>query len=210
MRRWRGTGRQPCVPRRPEFRRRRCTAHSTSAPRKIDHRLRQRQVPFRHAEKIHGVASSHALRQRVGICQADVLYRHPHHSACDVEWIFAGFEHAAQPIERRIGIAVTHRFVQRGNKVVMLFTGFVVTQYSLLQGVLDQFVGNFSADFFGIAPSRQRCGHFQIRCRRAGRRHWNRRRFFSRHRRRPSTSSRPGHVLRPTERASATRQSVFP
>ena len=130
--------------------------------REIDDGLRQREIAFRHADEIHGIAGGHAERKRIGIGEADVFDRHAHHAARNVERIFAGFEHAAQPVERGVGIAVAHRLVQRGDQVVVLFAGFVVEQDALLQGVLDDVVGDFGADFFpACVPTRERGGNFQ-------------------------------------------------
>ncbi len=120
--------------------------------RQIDHRLRQRQIALRHADEIHGIACRHAHRERIRIGQADVFHRHAHHAPRHVERIFAGFEHASQPIERRVGIAVAHRLVQRGNQVVVLFAGLVVEQHPLLQRILHDLVGNLRPHFFAGFP----------------------------------------------------------
>ena len=65
-------------------------------------------------------------RARIGV--ADVLGREPDEPARDVERILAGLEHARQPVDGRVGVAVAHRFVQRRNDVVVLLAGLVVEQ----------------------------------------------------------------------------------
>ncbi len=102
--------------------------------------------------------------KRVRIGQADVFDRHAHHAARDVERIFSGFEHAPQPVERGVGIAVAHRLVQRGNQVVMFFAGFVVEQNALLQRVADDVVGDLARSFSGGCPiSRVLCEKWGFR-----------------------------------------------
>ena len=67
-----------------------------------------------------------ATRQRLRVGVADVLGREAHQPARDVERILAGLEHARQPVERRVGVAVAHRLVQRRDEVVVLLAGLVV------------------------------------------------------------------------------------
>ena len=57
-------------------------------------------------------------RLRIGV--ADVLGREAHQPPRDVQRILAGLEHARQPVDRRVGIAVAHRLVQRRDQVVVL------------------------------------------------------------------------------------------
>jgi hypothetical protein len=84
-----------------------------------------------------GVAGGHTQRERVRFGEADVFDRHADYAAGDVERIFSGFEHASEPVEGGVGIAVANRFVQRGDDVVMLFAAFVVEQNTLLEGFVD-------------------------------------------------------------------------
>ena len=61
----------------------------------------------------------------------------------------------------RIGIAVAHRFMQRRNQVVVFFAGLVIEQNAFLQGIMDDVVGDFSADFLAAQRPRQRGRNFQ-------------------------------------------------
>ena len=79
--------------------RRQCQVHGS---------LGQRQIALRHADEIHCVARRHAQRQRLRVCQADVFHCHAHQPPGNVQRIFAGLQHARQPVQRRIGIAVAH------------------------------------------------------------------------------------------------------
>ena len=139
--------------------------------RKIDDGLREREIAFRHADEIHGIARGHAEGKRVGIGEADIFHGHAHHAARDVERIFAGFDHAPEPVKRGIGIAVAHGLVQSGNQVVMFFAGFVVEQNAFLQRIADDVVGDFrrASRSATAAPARPR---LPARCRRCARRRW--------------------------------------
>ena len=110
--------------------------------RKIDDGLREGEIAFGHADEIDGIARGHAQRERVRFGEADVFDRHADDAAGDVERIFSGFEHAGEPVEGGVGIAVAHGFVQRGDDVVVLFAAFVVEQNPLLEGFLDGAVGD--------------------------------------------------------------------
>ena len=87
----------------------------------IDDGLGQRQVAFGRAEKIDGFFGGEAEIERFRSGEADVFDGHADHAAGEIERVFAGGEHARQPIERGVGIAVAHALVQRGDEVVVLF-----------------------------------------------------------------------------------------
>ena len=70
----------------------------------IDHRLRDRELALRAAEKIVGLLGGVADHERLRIGEPDVLDRHAHHAAGEVERFLAGVEHAAQIVERGIRI----------------------------------------------------------------------------------------------------------
>src|ERR1700687_5888233 len=89
------------------------------------------------------VTSGHARREGVRFGEADVFDRHADYAAGDVERVFSRFEHASEPVEGGVGIAVAHRFVQRGDDVVMLFAAFVVEQNALLEGFVDGGFGDY-------------------------------------------------------------------
>ena len=91
--------------------------------RQIHRRLRQRQVALGRPDEIERLLGGERHRQRAGLGQADIFAGHAHHAPREVERVFARFEHARQPIERRVGIGIAHRFVQRGNEVEMLLAG---------------------------------------------------------------------------------------
>ncbi len=110
--------------------------------REIDRRLRERQVPFRNAEKMHRLLGGDGLLERARIRQADVFDGHADQTACDVHPVFAGLEHPGQPVKRRIGIARAHGFVQRRDQVEVLFAGFVVEQDFALHGIFDGLARN--------------------------------------------------------------------
>ncbi len=127
--------------------------------REIDDGLREGQLSFGMAEEVHGIARGEAEVERLGRGEADVLDGHANDAAGDVHGVFAGFEHAGQPIERGVCVGVAHALVQRGDDVVVLLTFFVVEQDALLQRfgghrLIDDFdaaaVGQFSSDLQSI------------------------------------------------------------
>ena len=63
-----------------------------------------------------------------GIGEADVLARHPHQPAGEVVGVLAGGEHAGQPVERGVGVALAHRLVEGGDEVEVLLPRLVVEQ----------------------------------------------------------------------------------
>ena len=115
----------------------RCRAHSIWAPARDRRRLGRARDCLGHADEIDGIAGGHAQRERIRFGEADVFDSHADDAASNVERVFSGFEHASQPVERGVGIAVAHGFVQRGDDIVVLFAGFVVEQDPFLQGVLN-------------------------------------------------------------------------
>src|SRR5207248_8439688 len=68
--------------------------------RKIGHGLRQREFPFGSAEKVIRIASRKGNAESLGRSEADVFDCHADNSPCDVERIFAGSEHASEPVSR--------------------------------------------------------------------------------------------------------------
>src|SRR6266700_4118985 len=67
--------------------------------RQVHNRLRQREIPFWHADKIYGVTGGHAQRKCIWFSETDVLYSHSDNAAGNIERVFAGFEHSSQPIQ---------------------------------------------------------------------------------------------------------------
>ena len=118
--------------------------------REIDDGLRESEISFRHADEVHGIACGHAERKRIRIGQANVFHRHAHDAARNVERIFTGFDHAAQPVECGVRIAIAHGLVQGGNQVVVFFAGFVVEQGALLQRIADDVVGDLCRLLSGL------------------------------------------------------------
>ena len=96
--------------------------------RQVDGRLRQRRVSLGHTDEVGRILGGHGHRQRLWVGIADVFRRESNETTGDVERIFAGLEHARDPVDSRIRIAVAHRFVERGDQVVVLFAALVVEQ----------------------------------------------------------------------------------
>ena len=70
----------------------------------INHRLGDSQFAFRTAEEVVGFLRRIGDHQRLWIGQADVLHRHAHDAAREIERILAGIDHTAEIIQGGVGI----------------------------------------------------------------------------------------------------------
>ncbi len=88
--------------------------------REIDSKLEQKDIAFRFAYFGNGVINLIGKEQSVIVCRSDILGSETQESPRKVQWILAGHQHSLDPIASRIAIAVTKRFVDSGDDVVML------------------------------------------------------------------------------------------
>jgi len=112
--------------------------------RKIDGGLGEREMAFWGAEKIESIFGGESDGESAGFGEADVFTGHANHAASEIERIFAGFDHAREPIESGIGIGIADGFVQRGDEIVVLFAGFVVAEKLALENVFEQLGSDFA------------------------------------------------------------------
>jgi hypothetical protein len=105
-------------------------------------RLRRGPGRLRGAEEFHGLAGAEAEIESFGSGEADVFDGHADDAAGEVHGVFAGGEHAAEPVERGVGVGVADGFVQGGDEVVVLFAGLVVEQDALLEGFFGEGAGD--------------------------------------------------------------------
>ena len=96
-----------------------------------------RQFALGRAEKIVGVLRGVGDDQRLRIGKPDVLHRHAHDAAREIERILAGIEHAGEIIERGVGIGAAHRFVQRADQIVVAVLRLVVDRRAALHDLLQ-------------------------------------------------------------------------
>jgi len=80
--------------------------------REIDGGLRERQMAFRRTKEIESILGGERNGKGTGFGQADIFTGHAHHAAREIERIFAGFEHAREPVKGGVGIGVADGFVQ--------------------------------------------------------------------------------------------------
>ncbi len=113
--------------------------------REIRDRLRQRNAALRQSDEVHGVLRGDGDDERLRIGVADVLGGEDHHAPRDEERILAGLEHAHEPVDRRVGIAVAQALDERGDDVVVLLAGLVVEERLLLRGLLGEPRGRSSS-----------------------------------------------------------------
>ena len=111
-----------------------------------------------------GVVSRHCDLQRAGIRQADVFTGEPRHAPCNVERVFTCFQHPREPVDRRLRVGVAHRFVERGNDVIVLLPFFVVEEGLARDQLLQR--SGVDGRHSVLKISVQDC-HFQSRERRA-------------------------------------------
>ncbi len=97
------------------------------------------------AEKIERVHRGESDCKRGRIGEADIFAGHAHQAAREVERVFAGFEHAREPVESGVGIGIAHGLVQRGDEIEMLLARFVVGQKLVLQHVFETFARDDAA-----------------------------------------------------------------
>ena len=105
--------------------------------RQVGRGLGEGQRPLRQADELHGVARGQRLRQGLRIGQAHVLAREAHQPPGDVEGILAAGEHAAEPVEAGLRVAVAQALVQGADEVVMLVAGLVVAHGAMLDEPLE-------------------------------------------------------------------------
>src|SRR5258708_497051 len=96
-------------------------------------------MAFGCAEKVESVARGESYSKSAGFSETNVFAGHAHEAAREVERIFAGFQHAGEPIESGVGIGVADGFVKRGDEIVVLIAGFVVAEQFALQNVGEKF-----------------------------------------------------------------------
>src|SRR5690606_35710627 len=76
--------------------------------------------------------------QGARIGQSDVLPGHAHDAAREVAWVRAAIQHAAQPVQRSVGIRAPDRLVQSGYLIVEAIAALVEAPGVECQGVLDE------------------------------------------------------------------------
>ena len=99
-------------------------------------------MAFGRTKEIESVLGGESDGESAGFGEADVFAGHAHNAAREIERVFAGFEHAREPVESGVGIGVADGFVQGGDEVEMLFAGFVVAEEFSLQNVFEEVLGH--------------------------------------------------------------------
>ena len=88
--------------------------------RELDHRVREVDRDLGQADVLDGAGRSVGDEQRLRIGEPDVLAREDDEPAGDETRVLAGFEHAREPVEARVGIGAADRLDERGDDVVVL------------------------------------------------------------------------------------------
>ena len=87
----------------------------------VQNGLREGRIPLWHAKEMHRLFGGDGHSEPLGIRVPDILRSEAHESSGNVEGILARLDHSGQPVHGRVRITVSHRLVQRGNQVVVLF-----------------------------------------------------------------------------------------
>src|SRR5437016_14307959 len=105
-------------------------------------------MTFGRAEEIEGVLGGERDGESAGFGEADVFAGHADYAAREIERVFAGFEHAREPVESGVGIGIADRFVQCGDEVVMFLARLVVAQEFPLEHVFEELWGDGAHSLF--------------------------------------------------------------
>ena len=117
---------------------------------KIDHRFRQCKFAFRRSQPLVDVGGAERDIECTRIGEADVFRGHADHAPRQITWVSAAIEHAAKPVQRRIGVGAAHAFVERRNLIVKIIAALVETPRCTREHSLDELgVYGFCAATFG-------------------------------------------------------------
>ena len=104
-----------------------------------------------HADEVARLISRDGKLQSARIGKSHILARKAHDAPRDIQGIFARFQHACEPVNRSVGIGISHRLVERRNQIVMLLSLLVVEQRLLLQALLHRFTRDLDRILFDFA-----------------------------------------------------------
>ena len=90
--------------------------------------MRQVNRAFGHPDEVARLIRRNCDLKCTGVRHADILAGKAGHAPRNVERVFTRFQHAREPVDRRVRVRVAHGFVQRRDQVVMLLAGLVVQQ----------------------------------------------------------------------------------
>ena len=86
----------------------------------------QMYITLRHPQKVAGLIGCHRHLQGIGIGHPHILAGKPDQAPGDIQRILPAVQHPAQPVHRRIRIAVSHGLMQSGNQVIVLLPVLIV------------------------------------------------------------------------------------
>ena len=112
--------------------------------RQVGHRFEKGDLTLRTAEEVIGIPGRESNREGPGVGQAHILGRHPDDPSCHEKRILTSLEDPGQPVEGAIHVGTTDGLVQRGDQVVVGFTGPVVPAGLLRQEISDETGGDLS------------------------------------------------------------------
>ena len=93
---------------------------------KIDHRMGQMYVAFRHPQEMAGLIGRHRHLKSPAVRHPHILAGKPDQPSGDIERILSSLQHPAHPVDSRVRIAVAHGFVQGGNQIIVFFPVLVI------------------------------------------------------------------------------------
>ncbi len=110
--------------------------------RQVHDRVGQMHIALRHSQKMARLVGGDGDLQGLGIGHPDILAGKAHQPPGDVQRILAAVQHPREPVDRRVGVAVAHGFMEGGDEVVMLLAVLVVEQGAPVHALGQHGVGN--------------------------------------------------------------------
>ena len=95
---------------------------------------------------------------RPAVGHSNVLAGKADEAPRNVEGVLAALQHAGQPVDCSVGVAVAHGFVQRRNEIVVLFSVLIVEQRLFRKALLQDFRPDHHTSRSSFAVQH---GHFQ-------------------------------------------------
>ena len=111
----------------------------------IDDCFRKICAAFGHADEMAGLVGGNCHFQCLGVRKSYVFAGKADHPSSHVQGVFSPFEHPRQPVDRCIGVGISHGFVKGGNDIVMFLSIFIVEKGFLRRALLQSFLRHFDS-----------------------------------------------------------------
>ena len=113
---------------------------------KISHSMDQIHITLRHPVEMACLVSRHRHLQRLAVRNSHIFAGETDQAARNIQRILSALQHPHQPVDRGIGIAVPHGFVECRDEIIVLFPIFIIQKGLSGNALLHHRVGD--PDFF--------------------------------------------------------------